>query len=297
LAHLIVDSTPGRYWSLDAGVGIPVGKQEFEDERGRKEKLSTLYVVTGLTHAGANFDSDVISRGTHGIGMKATNAMSKVFTVWTFRDGAWWCIEYRDAKLYKEPYKTKAPKLPHGIKTTKGTVTLFEPDMSLFQKGSKINLDFAATWCQLTAYLVKGLTIKLTNAKGKTKTYVTKGPAEFLEHRIEENKASRFGKPFLLSSREADIAIAFTDYEGADNVECYTNGLRNKEGGEHLRALYAAMVKSLDPYKGRAEYTPSDLREGLIGLVNYKIAAPKFNNQPKDKLVDERVYEVAYPQF
>jgi len=297
LTHLIVDKEKGRYWTVDAGPGIPVGKKAFEDERGRSEKLSVLYVVTGLTHAGANFDSDVISRGTHGIGQKATNAMSKKFTVWTFRDKAWWCIEYRDAKLHKAPYKTKAPKLPHGIKVKKGTVTLFEPDMKLFQKGSKIDLKVVETWCQLTAYLVKGLTLKLTDSKGKTKSFVSKGPADFLKHRIEENKVEPFGKPLLYSSREADVAIAFTNYEGADNVECYTNGLRNKEGGEHLRALYDALVKSLVPYKGKAEYTPSDLREGLIGLVNYKIAAPKFNNQPKDKLIDERVYDVAYPQL
>ena len=76
LVHLIFDSEPNRYWIVDAGEGIPVGKKEFEDERGKKEKLSTFYVVTGLTHGGSNFDSDTISRGIHGIGIKATNAMS-----------------------------------------------------------------------------------------------------------------------------------------------------------------------------------------------------------------------------
>ena len=53
LVHLIFDSEPNRYWIVDAGEGIPVGKKEFEDERGKKEKLSTFYVVTGLTHGGS----------------------------------------------------------------------------------------------------------------------------------------------------------------------------------------------------------------------------------------------------
>lgn len=297
LVHLIVDKTPGVYWVLDAGHGIPVGKKEFEDERGRKEKMSTLYVVTGLTHGGSNFDSDTISRGTHGIGIKATNAMSKRMTVWTYRDGQWWAIEYRDAKLFKEPYKTKAPKLPHGIKAKNGTAVMFEPDMKLFQKGSKITSQVMLDWCELTSYLVKGLEVKVTGPNGKTKTFQTKGPQEFLEKQISELKVTQTGKSFVFSSKEADIAVGFTDAEGADLVQCYTNGLRNKEGGEHLRALVAAMVKSLDPYKGKSVFTPGDLRDGLIGLVNYKIAAPKFNNQPKDKLVDDRVYDVAYKQF
>lgn len=61
--HLIEDSEKNTYWVTDEGDGIPVGKVEVEDERGRKEKLSALYVVTGLTHSGKNFGSDDISRG------------------------------------------------------------------------------------------------------------------------------------------------------------------------------------------------------------------------------------------
>lgn len=307
LVHLIADSEPNVYWVIDAGEGIPVGMKEFEDERGRKEQLSTLYVVTGLTHAGANFKGDTISRGTHGIGIKATNAMSKRFTVWTYRDGHWWCIDYKDAKLHKEPYKVKnAPKLPFGFKAKKGTVVRFEPDLSLFQRGTKMRGNYAQDWAELTSYLVKGLEVKVTNPKGKTKTFKTKGPSEYLEKKVEELKANVTGKPFYFTSREIDIAIAFTDVEG-ENVNAYTNGLFNKEGGEHVRAMTNALFKSLQPFMKKSKaskkkqeswpFTPTDLKDGLLGLINYKIAAPKFNNQPKDKLVDERVYDVAYPQL
>lgn len=297
LVHLVFDDAPNTYWVLDKGPGIPVGKKEFEDERGRKEKMSTLYVVTGLTHGGGNFSGDTISRGTHGVGIKATNAMSKFFKVWTFRDSSWWCIEYKDAKLSKEPYKTKAPKLPHGLKATSGTVVCFSPDLSLFQKGAKLNPKDPLGWAELTSYLVKGLEVKITNGKGKTKTFKTKGPAEYIVNKIAELKATQMGKSFVFSSKEADIAVAFTDVEGDNCVDAYTNGLHNKEGGEHVKALVDALVKSLVPYQGKNKYTPSDLKDGLLGLVNYKISAPQFNNQPKDKLIDGRVYDVAMPQM
>lgn len=296
LVHIVYDSEPNRYWVLDEGPGIPVGVKAFEDERGRKEKMSTLYVVTGLTHAGKNFSGDVISRGTHGIGIKATNAMSKEFKVWTFREGQWWAIEYAETKVVKEPYKCKAPKLPHGMKATKGTVVSFVPNLSLFAKGSKIQEKDVEEWCELTSYLVPGLVVKRTNAKGKTTTLVTKGPAEYIEKRLVELKTEKLGKIFTFSSKECDIALAFSGVEGM-SVTSYTNGLKNAEGGEHLRAALDALTNSLKAYKGKNEYVPTDLREGLLGLVNYKISAPQFNNQPKDKLIDERVYPVGYPQM
>jgi DNA gyrase/topoisomerase IV subunit B len=299
LVHLIADVKPNVYWVLDAGPGIPVGKKEFEDERGRKEKLSTLYVTTGLTHGGGNFSGTQASRGTHGIGIKATNAMSKAFSVWTFREGSWWCIDYADAKIVKEPYKCKAPpKLPHGIKVKKGTVIRFEPDLSLFTKDTKMQMVDIKDWCQLTAYLVPKLEVKYTNSKGKTLTIVSKrGVLDFIDKRVEDLKCTVMTKKVVhFSTKEVDVALTFTDAEGANLISAYTNGLWNRDGGNHVEAVTDALVKSLKPYKGKLEYTPTDLKDGLLGLVNAKLAAPKFSNQRKDKLDDERVYDDIHKQ-
>jgi DNA gyrase/topoisomerase IV subunit B len=315
--HLIEDSQPNRYWVVDTGKGIPTGVQEFKNEHGKAEKHSTLYVVTGLTHGGANFDSDEISRGTHGIGIKATNAMAKLFTVWTCWKGQWWAIEYKDAAIHKMPYKTKAPKLPHGLKIKQGTVVMFEPDLKLFHKGTSMKASRALEWCKLTSYLVKGMEVKFTSSKGKTKTFKTAGPQQFLHDQIEELKATQTGKSFVYSDKEMDIAIGFTDAEG-DNLQAYTNGLHNKEGGEHVRALQKSLYDSLLGFKeekstrkttkvkkapakkkGKSKkdgpaFRISDLCDGLAGLVNFKIAAPQFSSQVKDKLTDDRVYPIAH---
>lgn len=302
LVHLVEDPS-GKYWVLDNGPGIPVGEKKFHNEHGKLETYSTLYVVTGLTHGGANFKGNTISRGTHGIGIKATNAMSKWFKVWTFRDGSWYSIEYKDAKVHKNVQKDTAPKLPHGIKPKSGTVVCFEPDLSLFQKKVKtVPLTYIQEWCKLTAYLVPRLKVCFTSKKGKTITLKTKGPAEYISKRLEELKATQLGKSFVFSSKTSDVAVAFTDQEGDNLVAAYTNGLHNKDGGEHVKALQDALFKSLKPFSktskdGKVKYTPSDLRDGLLGIVNFKISAPQFNNQPKDKLIDERVYDVAFKEF
>lgn len=299
LAHLVFDPEPNVYWILDNGPGFPVGVSEFENEHGKVEKLNTFYVATGLTHAGSNFDSTETSRGTHGIGIKATNAMSKRFQVWTCYKGQWWTIKYKDTVKQGEPEKCKAPKLPHGLKVKKGSVIRTEPDLSLFTKGAKIEGHDIQSWCELTAYLVPGIQVKFTNRKGKTfELHHKRGPIEFIEKRVAELKCVAQKKVFQHHSKLTDVVIAFTDADG-DQISAFTNGLRNKDGGEHVRAAMDSMYKSLKPYwpkaRGKdkdksAPFSQQDLRDGLVGLVNCKIAAPKFNNQPKDRLDDDRVY-------
>ena len=304
LVHLIFDPEPGIYWIVDAGPGFPVGMKVFENEHGAKEKLNTFYVATGLTHAGSNFKGKEVSRGTHGIGIKATNAMSKSLQVWTFREGQWWTIKYKDTVLQGQPEKCTAPKMPHGMKVKKGTVVRAVPDLSLFVKGSKIVGDDIRSWCELTAYLIPGIQVKFTNSKGKTFELLHKrGPIEYIEKRVAELKCEAQKKVFTHHSALMDVVVAFTDADG-DHVAAFTNGLRNKDGGEHVKSTMDAMMKSLKPYfpkqKGKDKgppFTLNDLRDGLVGLVNCKIAAPKFNNQPKDKLEDERVYPEAYPEL
>ena len=292
-ANLIVDGD--SFWIIDQGPGIPVGKKDFVDEQGRKEKMSTLYVVTGLTNAGKNFSGDNTSRGAHGEGLKCTNAMSSLFQVWTFRDKKWWTIQYKDAKLATNVTEAKAPKLPNGLKIMSGTAIKFVPDMSLFAKNTKLLENDVKSWCELTTTLLPGFTVKYTNVKGKTVTYACKGGVkEYLTKRkIELGCNILKDRPFHVSTKTFDVAIGFSDSDKA-TVDCYTNGLLNKDGGEHQRALFAALDKSLKPYKGKNIYTPSDIRDGLLGLVNAKLAIPKFNNQTKDKLLDDRAYDLIF---
>lgn len=296
LAHLVIDKD--SYWVLDNGPGIPVGKKKFQDERGRSETLSVLFVVTGLTNAGKNFKGDTASRGSHGEGLKCTNAMSKDFQVWTHREGAWYTIAYKDAQLSQDVVPCKPPRLPHGIKYSKGTWIKFTPDLSLFAKDTALNRNDVRSWCELTSVLLPGFVVKYTNEKGVTKTLQSKdGVKEYLGRRVAELKCDLLNnKTFHHSTPHSDTIIGFSDSDRS-TVDGYTNGLRNADGGEHIRALFAAIDRSLATYKGRHVYTPSDLRDGVLGLVNAKLSTPKFNGQTKDKLLDERGYSLLYPEL
>ncbi len=291
--HIVIDPNKKGYWVIDEGPGFPVEVKKFDDEQGRSEKLNTFYVATGLTHAGSNFNSDLISRGVNGVGIKCTNAMSKVFSAWTFRDGSWYAIHYRDAKVHKQVSKEKPPKIPGVSTPKKGTIVYFEPDMSLFLKGSKLEVQDLIQWATISSYLVPKIELKFTNIKGKTKTFVGKGLDEYLKERSEELKANSTGKPFIHRGDFVDVAISFANAEG-NNIRSYTNGLFNSNNGEHFDAIMDALVKSLKPFKGKLEYTPKDLQDGLIGLVNVKLAAPLFDTQTKQKLIDKRAHDLCF---
>lgn len=293
LVHIIIDEK--GYWIIDNGPGFPVGVKTFIDEKGRKEKLSTFYVATGLTHAGSNFESDQISRGTHGLGQKCTNALSNVFKIWTFRDNKWHSIEYKKGKLTQDVKKVSPPKLPHGFKAKRGSVVYFEPDYSIFKKGSKLQVSDVKQWCKLTSILIPKFEVKITH-KGKTETYKSKGLSDYLDSILEENKYTSLGRNFTLNAVSVDVALSFANAEDY-SVNAYTNGLHNRDGGEHVKAVIAALVQTLKPYKGKKDvYKPSDLTEGLVGIVNAKLAAPAFNTQRKDQLIDDRIYEPVFNQ-
>lgn len=297
-AHFIDD---GEYfWVQDDGLGIPVKPHP-------KWKISTLELVVSRLHAGGKMSESSAyksSIGTHGIGIKATNALSAYFQIWTFRDGKWWTTVYQKGVLTKKVASCQAPILPtiKGLafqKPTKGTIIKFKPDPTIFAKGSKLQYEHLFSWSLLAAYFNPGLQITVSRFDGKQKHYYSKsGISEYLTKKIDAMPGvTRVGKMFLLSSESADLAVQFTDCDGS-NLEAYTNGLRNRDGGHHVSAFLRALNKAIAPYKkSNHKFTQDDLYEGLVGVVNVKLASPQFNNQPKDKLIDSRVPDLCDDQF
>lgn len=289
MGHLIFDPNKKGFWVLDNGPGFPVGTQTYLDEKGNKEKLSAFYVATGLTHGGSNFDSDSNSRGVNGIGIKIGNAMSSSLKIWTWRDGSCYSIQYKDARLSKNVAKDKAPKLPFGVKFKSGSAVYIEPDMSLFSKGSKLDPAMIVEWCTLTSVLVPNISFNVTDIKGKTVTYKPTKITDYLETRLKECNATAFGKPFSHHGKNIDIALYFANAEN-NEFRSYTNGLHNIDGGEHVKIVQDAIAKSIKPYATKKDdYKPADLYEGIVGVVNAKMAAPQFNVQTKDRLIDARL--------
>jgi DNA gyrase/topoisomerase IV subunit B len=285
--------TKGEFWVQDKGVGIPVGIH-------KKMKISTLtHVLTNLQSSGKMTIGGAYkgSIGTHGAGVKCTNATSSLFEVWTYREdaGGWHYTKFEDGIEKVKPKKSDGPKVPGFGRAKYGTIIHFVPSEKFFKK-HKINLTRVAQWARITSYMNAGLMIRLTNGD-KTKEWKEKdGIKAYLDHRLLELKATSLSKKYIFHNSESlELSLAFADVEGCQ-IEFFTNTVRNKEEGFHADDLYRALYDSLKPYIGKAKFTPTDVRDGMVGLLNYKIDAPIFNGQVKEKLVDDRVKGECYKE-
>lgn len=294
LCEFIIDED-GSYWVIDNGRGMPVGAMTVEDSvSGKKYKVPALQAITGLLHAGAKLDQGgsayAISRGSHGIGMKGTNFTAKCFKVWTKPKEGWHHIAYKDGKLVQEMVKCKAPDHParKGV-LQGGTLIQFKPDSAIIG-ADKFPLSNFVEWATVSAYFTKGLRIKATLPNGKSKEWhFPEGPKQYLTDTIEKLKVETVqGKPFILVNQLVSCVAAFTGHDSCE-LAAFTNGLRNTGRGKHFDSFFDALTAAIEPYrKARQKFTPSDLREGVVGLINVNLSAPAFGGQTKEKLVDDR---------
>jgi DNA gyrase/topoisomerase IV subunit B len=281
------------FWVVDQGVGIPVKKHP-------QAKISTLtHVLTALQSSGKiKGDAYESAIGTHGVGIKCTNALSSTFEVWTFRkeDGGWHYTKFERGAEKVKVRSDKAPKLPDGTKPKSGTVIHWLPDATVFNS-ARLNGDRIPIWAELTAYMNPGLKVVYHDGKRPPKEWFSKnGIKDYIAKRLTKLKAEQVGKKFVdYKSKHLELAFMFTDAEG-DNMEFFTNTVRNVDRGFHAQSFQKALHDSLKPYRGKLEFTPSDLQEGLVGVLNLKIDGPKFSSQTKEKMVDERGQKPCYEE-
>jgi DNA gyrase subunit B len=302
MVHLYADPD-GSYWIVDDAGGIPQGLQKHVQRINGKDvtiKTPTMQAIFADLHTSGKYHSEAyeVSRGTHGIGVKGTNATAEYFDVWSCYENEWYEIGFKRGVLTQEVKKSKAPKLWDGTKPKKGTIIHFRPDPKIFTAKS-----FAASlvtdWAELAAYLSPGFKVVVTSPKGSKEFYSTKGPIEYIEKQMATLKCEGEAKMFFYKSALADVIVAFTNHS-AFAVKGFVNGLSQPQGGKHVDSVTGALYEALKPSikvrkvkeNGKAKEVPafreSDLREGLVGLVNLYLHKATYSSQDKAKLTDDR---------
>lgn len=237
----------------------------------------------------------VLVSNTHGLGIKCNNALSLSFEAWTRHarnPDKWEYVRY--AKGIEKAYKTgKIAGMPVNPRTgalpTRGTVVRWLPDSKLLG-AEKISLAEVANWLTMAAYFTQGFSLTAFLPNGKSKTFISKnGFHDYLADRLAKLKCETLS-PQVFSYQDSlvDCVFQFTNVDSCE-LQAFTNGLNNPDKGLHFNAVFAALYQALTPFvKKRQEFSIAELREGVVGLVNLKLSAPKFSSQTKDKLVDER---------
>src|SRR5205807_505732 len=80
-------------------------------------------------------------------------------------------------------------------------------------------------------------------------------------------------------------------------VLAYTNTVHNPDGGTHQAGFRTALTRAVNQYAKQNNLlkekdppvTGEDLLEGLVAIISIKHPDPKFNNQPKEKLLSTEV--------
>jgi DNA gyrase subunit B len=272
----------------DNGRGIPVGEHPTE-------KRPTAEVVMTVLHAGGKFNHSnyKVSGGLHGVGVSVVNALSEWLKLEIKRDGKTYYQEYRRG----DP-ATGLDAIGESKKT--GTKVTFKPDPEIF-KGTEFSFEILTQRLKELSYLNRGLTIAIRDERAdKSHEFNSEGGISQFVADLNTSKTTVHDKPIAVlgevDGTQVDIALQWNDsYQ--DAIYCFTNNIKNKDGGTHLTGFRAALTRTVNAYAQAAGLLKDlkqglggdDISEGLTAIVSIKHPDPKFSNQPKDKLVSSEV--------
>ena len=277
----------------DYGRGIPVG---LHDEFG----VSAAEVIMTKLHAGGKFDNSSykVSGGLHGVGVSAVNAVSEWMDVTIHRGG----------KIHYQRYYAGVPSSPLeviGDCDDTGTTISFKPDLTIFTEVLDFEFDQIDTRLKETAFLNAGLEIVILDERGEeehsSQHLYQGGISEFVSQLNVTREAMHQEVIVISGEKELEIGTVTVDLAlqwssaFSESIRCYTNIIRNKDGGTHMSGLRTALTSSLNSYakkknllKGES-LSGDDVREGLTAIVSVKHPDPSFSSQTKDKLVSSEV--------
>jgi DNA gyrase subunit B len=263
----------------DNGRGIPIEVHEKSGE-------STLITVFTKLHAGGKFDkTGAYSRpivGLHGIGVKATNALSEWMAVWTYDPHTKKVYEigfYRGEPDFEEPKESD-------FKMKKGLVVQFKPDPKVFKK-AKLDPQRIRLWLKNLAYLCPGLKLSFQVDDEKPETFLSeKGLSEMLK--LATSSIELYHEPFVMETESFDLALVWSDQRG-EHWKSFINTSPTPEHGTHVKGVQKA-IRNVYKQEGKS-FRSEDLRDGLIAVIHARVGDPEFRGQTKVRLENKSVEE------
>ncbi|WP_170007232.1 DNA topoisomerase IV subunit B [Bacillus fonticola] len=270
----------------DEGRGMPVGMH--------KSGKPTPEVIFTVLHAGGKFGQGgyKTSGGLHGVGASVVNALSEWVVVTIARDGSLYEQTFRDGGKPATSLDKKGPT------RKKGTTVHFKPDPSIFSN-TKFQYDLIKERLQESAFLLKGLTMRLVDKRGeepKEDVFCYESGIEaFVEYMNEERDVLHPVVSFEGEEHSIEVEVAFQFHDGySESMLSFVNNVRTKDGGSHEIGAKTAITRAFNEYARKVNLLKekdknlegTDIREGLVVIVSVRIpeALLQFEGQTKGKL-------------
>nr|CAH7716136.1 unnamed protein product [Callosobruchus chinensis] len=278
----------------DNGRGIPT---DIHAEEG----ISAAEVIMTQLHAGGKFDSNTykVSGGLHGVGISVVNALSSWLELTIWRNKKEHFMRFEDGE------SVESLKVVNENTSKRGTRVTFMPSTGTF---SSIDFSYSTLESRIRelAFLNSNIEIILCDLRNKPHSKESEdnfGTANFVRY-LDKNKTHvtkiasiRDDVKDLGTSVEISMEWNDSYYE---NMLCFTNNIRQRDGGTHLAGFRSALTRCINNYannegflkKAKVNLTGEDVREGLTCVLSLKMPDPKFSSQTKDKLVSSEARAV-----
>ncbi len=186
------------------------------------------------------------------------------------------------------------PKLGKTKKT--GTKINFLPDPEIFEK-TRFKGDEVKSRLHETAYLNPQLTIIYEDRRGEETEHIEYHEEEGIIGFVKDiNKKAEVIHDVVYLKGESEgitveAAFQYTN-EFHENVLGFCNNIYNSEGGTHLTGFKTTFTTVINQYARElgilkekdANFTGTDVRNGMTAVVSVKHPAPRFEGQTKTKL-------------
>ncbi|MCA4773844.1 DNA topoisomerase (ATP-hydrolyzing) subunit B [Wolbachia endosymbiont of Mansonella perstans] len=285
----------------DNGRGIPT---DIHEEEG----ISAAEVIMTQLHSGGKFDSNTykVSGGLHGVGISVVNALSSWLELTIWRNKKEHFMRFEDGESI-EPLRVINENT-----SKRGTRVTFMPSMETF---SSIDFSYSTLESRIRelAFLNSNIEITLRDLRNKPRveshfndseqSQDNFGTANFVRY-LDKNK-TRVTKIASMRGDTKDLGISVeVSMEWNDsyyeNMLCFTNNIRQRDGGTHLAGFRSALTRCINNYatregflkRAKVNLAGEDVREGLTCVLSLKMPDPKFSSQTKDKLVSSEARTV-----
>lgn len=282
----------GSVTVFDNGRGIPTGMH--------KTGVPTPQVVYTILHAGGKFGGAGYKKsgGLHGVGASVTNALSEWLEVEIYREGKihrmrfeYW-VDKKGAEHVGEPV-TGLEVLGNTNRT--GTKVTFLPDARVFTHGIGLNYDTLAERLQEIAFLNSGLkvTIKDERSDRSDEFYYEGGASQFVEFLNDGKDVLHDVIHFYAERDDIEVEVALQYNAGyTETLVSFVNSIPTRGGGTHETGFKTAYTRVMNDYARKNAFLKekeknlegTDLREGMMSVINVKMSEVEFVGQTKDQL-------------